>query len=161
MPQAAPTTLPAGCMPRGLSRVQAAEYVGVGVTKFDEMVRDRRMPSPKRIDELRIWDRFQLQYSVAENIQLYSMTRPQGAGTVYIIGFDNYIKIGFTTNLKNRLSSIQTYAPQKLRLYVSFAGSVSDEKRLHQRFSAYRQNGEWFELSQELQTFIDVAKGDL
>ena len=31
--------------PRGLSRVQSAVYVGVGVTKFDEMVVDGRMPS--------------------------------------------------------------------------------------------------------------------
>lgn len=65
MPQAAPTTLPAGCMPRGLSRVQAAEYVGVGVSKFDEMVRDRRMPSPKRIDGRTVWDRVQLDAAFA------------------------------------------------------------------------------------------------
>jgi hypothetical protein len=32
-----------------LSRAQAAEYIGVDVTKFDEMVDDGRMPKPKRI----------------------------------------------------------------------------------------------------------------
>jgi hypothetical protein len=31
-------------------------YVGVGATKFDEMVGDGRMPHPKRIDGRRIWD---------------------------------------------------------------------------------------------------------
>ncbi len=30
--------LPASLAPRGLSRVQSAAYVGVGVTLFDEMV---------------------------------------------------------------------------------------------------------------------------
>src|ERR1700722_13351945 len=30
--------------PRGMSRDEAARYIGVGVTKFDEMVSDRRMP---------------------------------------------------------------------------------------------------------------------
>ena len=42
---------------RGLSRVQAAEYIGVGVTKFDEMVSDGRMPKPKKIDGRVVWDR--------------------------------------------------------------------------------------------------------
>ena len=42
--------------PRGLSRVQSAVYVGVGVTKFDEMVVDGRMPKPKRIDGRTVWD---------------------------------------------------------------------------------------------------------
>ena len=42
---------------RGLSRVEAAEYVGIGTTKFDALVRDGRMPEPKRIDGRTIWDR--------------------------------------------------------------------------------------------------------
>lgn len=46
--------------PRGLSREEAARYVGVGTTKFDEMVADRRMPRPKRIDGRRVWDRLAL-----------------------------------------------------------------------------------------------------
>jgi hypothetical protein len=36
--------------PRGMSRDEAARYIGVGTTKFDEMVADRRMPRPKRVD---------------------------------------------------------------------------------------------------------------
>jgi hypothetical protein len=43
--------------PRGLSREGAARYIGVGATKFDEMVADRRMPHPKRVDGRVIWDR--------------------------------------------------------------------------------------------------------
>lgn len=46
--------------PRGLNRDQASAYVGVGVTKFDEMVRDGRMPQPKRVDTRKVWDRRQL-----------------------------------------------------------------------------------------------------
>ena len=52
--------LPLSLTPRGLSRVQAAEYIGVGVTKFDEMVDDGRMPRPKRIDGRLVWDRIKL-----------------------------------------------------------------------------------------------------
>jgi predicted DNA-binding transcriptional regulator AlpA len=46
--------------PRGLNREEAARYIGVGATKFDEMVADRRMPRPKRVDGRVIWDRLKL-----------------------------------------------------------------------------------------------------
>lgn len=46
--------------PRGMSREEAARYIGVGTTKFDEMVADRRMPKPKRVDGRVIWDRVAL-----------------------------------------------------------------------------------------------------
>ena len=45
---------------RGLSRPQAAAYVGVGTTMFDDMVKDGRMPPPKRVNARTIWDRFEL-----------------------------------------------------------------------------------------------------
>jgi predicted DNA-binding transcriptional regulator AlpA len=46
--------------PRGMSREDSARYVGVGLTKFDEMVADGRMPRPKRIDSRVVWDRIKL-----------------------------------------------------------------------------------------------------
>jgi hypothetical protein len=60
MSRAVGSCLPSSLPPRGLSRVQAAEYIGVGVTKFDEMVDDGRMPRPKRIDGRNVWDRIRL-----------------------------------------------------------------------------------------------------
>lgn len=41
---------------RGLSREEAAMYVGIGATKFDAMVADGRMPKPKVIDARKVWD---------------------------------------------------------------------------------------------------------
>jgi predicted DNA-binding transcriptional regulator AlpA len=41
---------------RGLSRPEAALYVGVGQRKFDELVADGRMPKPIRIDGRVVWD---------------------------------------------------------------------------------------------------------
>lgn len=43
--------------PRGMGREEAARYVGVSPTKFDEMVKDRRMPAGKRVDGRVLWDR--------------------------------------------------------------------------------------------------------
>jgi predicted DNA-binding transcriptional regulator AlpA len=57
--------LPPSLAPRGLSRVQAAAYVGVSPTLFDEMVKDGRMPSPVRINSRVLWDRLQLDEAFA------------------------------------------------------------------------------------------------
>jgi hypothetical protein len=46
--------------PRGLSRVESADYVGVSPSLFDAMVRDGRMPGPKVINTRTVWDRFAL-----------------------------------------------------------------------------------------------------
>lgn len=42
--------------PRGLHLSQAAKYIGIGVTKFNQMVADGRMPKPRRIDARKVWD---------------------------------------------------------------------------------------------------------
>jgi hypothetical protein len=52
--------LPASLPPRGLNREQSAAYVGVSPSKFDEMVKDGRMPPPVAVDARRIWDRHTL-----------------------------------------------------------------------------------------------------
>jgi predicted DNA-binding transcriptional regulator AlpA len=43
--------------PRGLRREMAARYVGLSPTKFDDLVKDGRMPKPKRVDGCVVWDR--------------------------------------------------------------------------------------------------------
>ena len=40
---------------RGLSKPEAAKYVGVGVTKFKELVSTNRMPRPRLADTKLIW----------------------------------------------------------------------------------------------------------
>jgi predicted DNA-binding transcriptional regulator AlpA len=45
---------------RGLSRVEAAAYIGISPSKFDELVADGRMPRPVPIDSRRVWDIRQL-----------------------------------------------------------------------------------------------------
>ena len=57
--------LPLSLAPRGLSRVQAAAYVGVKHTLFDEMVADGWMPAPKRINSRTVWDRLALDEAFA------------------------------------------------------------------------------------------------
>lgn len=41
---------------RGLSRHEAAKFIGVSVTKFIELVKTGVMPKAKKIGERRVWD---------------------------------------------------------------------------------------------------------
>jgi predicted DNA-binding transcriptional regulator AlpA len=54
------SALPQSLAPRGLSREQAAAYVGVSASLFDMLVKDGRMPGPKRINARAVWDRIEL-----------------------------------------------------------------------------------------------------
>jgi predicted DNA-binding transcriptional regulator AlpA len=50
----------------GLSRAEAAEYIGVGVSMFDEMVADGRMPPAKQINCRKVWMRTKIEKAFAE-----------------------------------------------------------------------------------------------
>lgn len=52
--------LPLSLPPRGLSREQAAAYVGVSPSTFDKLVAEGTMPVPKRLKNRSIWDRQRL-----------------------------------------------------------------------------------------------------
>lgn len=47
---------PVPLMPRLIARPLAASYLGIGTSKFDELVRAGRLPRPKKIDARRLWD---------------------------------------------------------------------------------------------------------
>jgi hypothetical protein len=61
---------------RGLSRDEAAMYVGVSPSKFDQLVQLKRMPGARLIDARKVWDIRAL--DVAFNELPYEDT-PQGA----------------------------------------------------------------------------------
>ncbi|MBR0735301.1 hypothetical protein JQ581_00045 [Bradyrhizobium liaoningense] len=46
--------------PRGLRREAAADWIGMKVSKFDELIRDGLMPRGKLVRGCRVWDRYEL-----------------------------------------------------------------------------------------------------
>ena len=47
-------------IPRGLCRAEAAGYLGIGVTLFDQLVSSGELPAAKRIRSRVLWDRIEL-----------------------------------------------------------------------------------------------------
>lgn len=99
-----------------------------------------------------------------ENIEEYArhkyLVDSGNSGSVYFIqqGNDGLIKIGTTENVKARLATLQTSSPHKLNLLNTISGGRQKEAELHNRFSEFRKNGEWFEPVQELLDFIYALK---
>ncbi len=48
--------------PRGLSRIDAATYIFVSPTKFDQLRKDGRISPPRLIDGRLVWDRHGLDH---------------------------------------------------------------------------------------------------
>lgn len=55
--------LPLNVPRRGVSRIEAAAYIGLSPGKFDELVHDGRMPKPVQIDRRKVWDIHRLDHA--------------------------------------------------------------------------------------------------
>lgn len=77
------------------------------------------------------------------------------SSVVYLIQADcDLVKIGWTTDLAARFSSLRSSVPQHLELLRQFDGGRATERWLHKRFSDRRVGGEWFEFCPEMLTVI-------
>lgn len=77
--------------PRGLRAARAAAYVGMSETSFLALVTEGRMPRPKRVKGMNIWDRFELDraFEQLEADMADEPVPPKRRNTVdAILGFD-------------------------------------------------------------------------
>jgi hypothetical protein len=65
--------------PRGVSRSEAAAYLGIGTTLFDALVRNNLMPKPKAIFSRRVWDVRELDKAFAELPEADDPVQAKGA----------------------------------------------------------------------------------
>jgi hypothetical protein len=50
--------------PRWMRRVEAARWVGMSPSKFDQLIKEGRLPPPKMIDGVLLWDHYRLDAAV-------------------------------------------------------------------------------------------------
>ncbi len=80
---------------------------------------------------------------------------PNQYGHVYVTGYADYVKIGWSGNVAKRLFEIQAHAPEPLVLYKIIPGGPDAERALHQRFAHLRLRGEWFALSHGVREWVN------
>ena len=56
MSQASAQSLKPAAPRRGLSRTEAAQFIGISTSMFDSMIKDNTMPTPIRIGSRTVWD---------------------------------------------------------------------------------------------------------
>lgn len=80
------------------------------------------------------------------------------AGWIYVLQENGNstgpIKIGFANDVDTRIEQLQAGNPRRLRLLARIHGDSVMEAALHRQYRAYRLVGEWFEWSNEIETFV-------
>lgn len=78
-------------------------------------------------------------------------------GFVYFIqiGKSGDIKIGYSNNIKDRMYTIQTSIPEKIRLLGYIKGDRCKEKEIHELFKDFKIKGEWFKCNKILIDYLN------
>ncbi len=77
------------------------------------------------------------------------------SGVVYfVMSGDERIKIGYSEVLEARLNTLSTMVPDFKLLGTIDSPTRALEKKLHRKFAESRKNGEWFEASPEILSYI-------
>jgi hypothetical protein len=88
--------------------------------------------------------------------------KPSEGPAVYVFGFDQYVKIGFSRDFRKRRRGLQEGLPRALDIYLVIPnGSFQTEREFHARFARYRLRGEWFLFAGELAEWIEEQVGIL
>ena len=77
-------------------------------------------------------------------------------GVVYFVRCEDYVKIGFSQDLKTRISDLQTACPYELELIAAIPGEWSLEGIFHNVLRDKRIRGEWFVLDDDLRQRISM-----
>jgi DNA-binding XRE family transcriptional regulator len=73
---------------------------------------------------------------------------------------DNIIKIGYTDNIKHRLTNMQTANGHPLEVILLIEGDYKKESEIHSLFSEFRSKNEWYFLSDEIKNFINSQQNN-
>lgn len=83
------------------------------------------------------------------------------SGKIYFVALKNtnYMKIGFSRNLKSRLQGLQNGLPEDIVVVCEFEGNMLFEKLLHKQFKKYCTRGEWYVDSDGvINQYVDTVK---
>ncbi len=78
---------------------------------------------------------------------------------IYFIRRGEFVKIGVTINVLNRVKTLQNASVEPVTLLGVMVGGKREERALHQRFHAKRIRGEWFKIDDEITDFVTANTG--
>ena len=81
---------------------------------------------------------------------------------IYFIKCCDFVKIGYSSNPKKRLSDMQVGSPYQLKMLcaVPYKGDIEDvkieEKMLHFEYREFRYRGEWFKVFPKMNKWLNM-----
>ena len=79
-------------------------------------------------------------------------------GIVYFVRCEDYVKVGYSRDLKTRISDLQVGCPYFLELIAAVPGPESLEWIFHTVLRNKRFRGEWFVLDDEMRQIIKMMQ---
>lgn len=79
---------------------------------------------------------------------------------IYLIkcGEINLCKIGYSYNVRSRLSALQTSTPYDIKVVSEIDGDIIYEKHIHKMFNHLKVRGEWFKYTDEIIKFFNAKE---
>ncbi len=150
---------------QGLSYAAIAERLGVSRPTIQKWISPKYLDSYNRYQQKRAADpkvaakrreyyreRYKILGTAAAEKKTNYVSKPHTVVTYFVKGVGtDLIKIGRTTNLPTRLSTLQTGSPVKLKLIGLAEVDEGEVKHLFRRDRVY---GEWYKDSPRLRKFI-------
>jgi len=80
------------------------------------------------------------------------MLRKNSSGWIYFLANKKLtlVKIGFSTDVRKRITGLTTSSPEPLILLATAPALRRHERTLHLKFRRWRKRGEWFALSKQI-----------
>ena len=138
------------------TRQELAKEAGVSTTSIDRAVQVEKAEESEAV----------ISGKKTVNQVLYEMETLSGQTVSKGVYFlkntsSGNIKIGFTNQLKPRISALQTATPDRLELlHVIPDGTQETESALHEKFSNLLLSGEWFQGAPVLEFVSEVISGE-
>lgn len=83
--------------------------------------------------------------------------RDEGDSHIYVVAFDQFVKIGVSKNWRLRVLTLQRNLPALLTVLAVLNGGRDIERKLHERFDNRRLTGEWFERAGNVARWIETG----
>lgn len=90
---------------------------------------------------------------------VYGIDNPEELGGVYLIRCGDYYKIGYSKDVKARLSALRTNNPYEVELVTKYTpykvNNKMFETHLHKVFDEYKHRNEWFRAEFSKEDFVN------
>lgn len=128
----------------------AARRLGLSLEQFQDALPDLQRRTPP----------FPSPDPTTGNFDLDAIDRWNGSkgaftGYVYFVRCGDFIKIGFSSNPRERLNSIRAAMPLEVEFLLAFACKAKAEGNLHRKFAHLRHRNEWFRAGADLLAYIE------